>query len=153
LQQFELMYGDYLITTDKTKMSVPSIHKWLAEESYWCKNVPMHIVRQSFDHSYCVGALHNGQQIGFARLITDYSTFGYLADVYVIKEHRGKGVSKAMLELLLNIDWVKNLRGIRLMTSDAHELYAQFGFTGPKHPDKMMEISRPNIYEQSSQNE
>lgn len=137
----------YIITTDKSRMSIHDIHKWLSERSYWCKNVPFDIVKTSFDHSFCIGVLKDGKQVGFARLITDYATFGYLADVYVLEEHRGKGLSKAMMKAIMSLDWVKNLRGIKLQTKDGHGLYAQFGFTETKFPDRIMEISRPNIYE------
>jgi GNAT superfamily N-acetyltransferase len=139
-------HGDYTITTDKSLMNVASLHKWLSEESYWNLNVPFDIVKKSFDHSYCIAAIKDGQQVAFARLITDYATFAYLADVYVLKEHRGGGLSKKMMELLFNLDWVKGLRGIKLQTKDAQELYRKYGFTECRYPERVMEISRPDIY-------
>jgi GNAT superfamily N-acetyltransferase len=141
-------YQGYVITTDKSLMKVHDIHKWLSEESYWCKQVPFDIFMRSFDHSFCLGILKDGRQVGFARLITDYATFGYLADVYVAEAHRKKGLSKAMLKVLFDMDWVNNLRGIKLQTKDGHGLYRQFGFSDCKYPDRVMEISRPGIYEQ-----
>lgn len=139
-------YNGYLITTDKSKMVPADIHKWLSEVSYWCKGVPFDIVKQSFDNSFCIGAIQDGRQIAFARLITDYTTFGYLADVYVEEGHRGKGISKKMMELLFGLDWVKGMRGIKLQTSDGHGLYRKYGFTECKYPERIMEISRPDIY-------
>jgi GNAT superfamily N-acetyltransferase len=147
MQQINELYTDYLITTDKSLMSITDIHHWLAEKSYWCANVPFEIVKTSFDNSFCIGAIRDGRQIAFARLITDYATFGYLADVYVTEEHRGKGISKKMMELILDLDWVKNLRGIKLQTKDGHGLYAQYGFTVCKYPERIMEISRPGMYD------
>lgn len=127
-------------------MDVNAIHKWLSEESYWCKDVPFEIVKKSFDHSFCIGVLCNEKQIGFARLITDYATFGYLADVYVEEVHRGKGISKKMLEILFDLDWVKGLRGIKLQTKGTQGLYRKFGFADCKYPERIMEISRPDVY-------
>ncbi len=132
----------YMITTDKSLMNLHDIHKWLSEVSYWNKNVKFETVRTAFDHSFCVGILHRGHQVGYARLITDYAIFAYLADVYILEEHRGKGLAKAMLQVLLGFEWVKGLRGIKLATTDAHELYRQFGFGACAHPERIMEISR-----------
>lgn len=142
-------YQGYLITTDKGKMIVADVHKWLSESSYWCAHVPFDVVKQSFDNSFCIGAIKDGRQVAFARLITDYTTFGYLADVYVEAAHRGQGISKKMMEILFGLDWVKELRGIKLQTSDAHGLYRQYGFTDCKYPERIMEISRPAIYSPS----
>jgi GNAT superfamily N-acetyltransferase len=142
-------YNGYTITTDKTLMKPGDIHKWLSEESYWCTHIPFQTFKTSFDNSYCVGALSGDKQIGFGRLVTDYAVLGYLADVYVAEEHRGKGLSKQMMKLIFDQDWVKGMRGIKLGTRDAHGLYRQFGFTECKHPENIMEISRPNIYDRS----
>jgi len=136
----------YTITTDKTLMRPLEIHKWLSERSYWCVGIPFETFKTSFDNSFCIGALQDGRQVGFARLVTDYAVFGYLADVYVEETHRGKGISKKMIETLMNMDWVKGLRGIKLGTRDAQRLYEQFGFTTCAHPERSMEISRPDIY-------
>jgi len=146
MEPINVKYLGYNITTDKDLMKVHDVYQWLSEESYWCKNVPYEIFKPSFDNSFCIGVLTDESQIGFARLITDYATFGYLADVYVKEGHRGKGISKKMMEILLNLDWVKGLRGIKLATKDAHGLYEQFGFTVCKNPDRIMEISRPAVY-------
>ena len=141
-----LDYNGYTITTDKSLMKVSDIHRWLSEEAYWCKGIPLNVFKTSFDNSYCIGAIFGDKQVGFAKLMTDYATFGYLADVFVLPEHRGKGISKKMMELLLGFDWVKSLRVIRLATTDAHGLYRQFGFRDCKHPEKIMEIVRSDVY-------
>ena len=143
-------YNGYIITTDKQLMNVHEVHKWLTEKAYWCEGIPFETVKTTFDNSFCIGVLIDGKQVAYARLITDYAVFGYLADVYVEEEHRGKGISKKMMEILFNLDWVKKLRGIKLATRDAHGLYEQFGFTACKNPGGIMEITRPDIYKITS---
>lgn len=139
-------FKGYTITTAKSQMVAADVHRWLSEESYWCKGIPYATFRKSFDHSFCIGIVRDGRQIGFARLITDFATFGYLADVFVEEAHRGHGLSKKMMEVLFDLDWVKGLRGIKLQTADAHELYRQYGFNECKFPERIMELSRPDIY-------
>lgn len=142
----ELPYNGYLITTDKSKLQPEAIHQWLSTEAYWCKGIPFETVKTAFDNSYCIGVLKNGQQVGYARLITDYAVFAYLADVYVLPEHGGQGLAKQMMKILMDLDWVKGLRGLKLATRDAHTLYTQFGFKPLAHPDRMMEKSNHGVY-------
>jgi GNAT superfamily N-acetyltransferase len=137
--------GDYIITLDRSLMHVPDIHHWLSTESYWAKGIPFDVVQRAFDHSFVAGVIMNGRQIGFARLITDYAVFAYLADVYVENGHRGRGLSKSMIALMMEQPWVKSLRRIALATKDAHGLYEQYGFAPLQHPDRMMEILRPGL--------
>ena len=139
-------YKGYIMTTDKSLMNVHEIHKWLSEQSYWSPNIPFEIVNSSFENSYCMGAIDSGRQIAYARLVTDYTTFGYLADVYVIEEYRGQGISKKMMELIFGLEWVKGLRRIMLATKGAQELYRKYGFTECKNPERIMEVTRPDIY-------
>ncbi len=146
MKPVKIEYKGYTITTDKTEMQPEAIHKWLTEQSYWSKHIPFDIVKTSFDNSFCIGILKNNEQVGYGRLITDYATFAYLADVYVTEPHRGIGLSKKMMEILLEQDWVKGLRKIMLATLDAHGLYAQYGFTPMVISERYMEISRPIIY-------
>ena len=127
-------------------MKTDDIYKWLSQEAYWCKDIPYELFKTTFDNSFCIGAIIDGRQIAYARLITDQATFGYLADVFVTEEHRGKGISKKMMQVLFDLDWVKGLRRVMLATRDAHGLYKQFGFTECKSPERLMEISRPSIY-------
>lgn len=150
LQPVTIPYRSYLITTDKVQLQPEAIHRWLSTESYWAKGIPYEAVQTSFDHSFTIGVLFNGAQIGGARLITDYAVFGYLADVYVETAHRGQGISKEMMRVMMSLDWVKNLRRLMLATSDAHGLYRQCGFEELASPDRIMEILRPNIYAQIS---
>ena len=139
-------YNGYLITTDKTKMHPADVHHWLAEVSYWAKHIPYDVFRKAFDNSFCIGAIKDGRQVAYARLITDYATFAYLADVYVLDSHRGQGLSKEMMRLLFDMEWVKRLRRIMLATKDAHGLYRQVGFKDSNFPERIMEITRPDIY-------
>lgn len=127
-------------------MKVDDIHQWLSEKSYWSKHIPYEVVKGAFDNSFCIGVLYEDRQIGYARFITDYNVFAYLADVFVQEEHQGKGLSKTMMAVLMNEEWVKRLRKTMLATLDAHGLYEQFGFAQSVHPERIMEISRPAIY-------
>jgi len=142
--------GNYTITTDKSRMIPEDIHRWLSGYSYWARDIPFDVFKRSFDHSFCTGVLYEGRQIGFARLITDYATFAYLADVFVTEEHRGKGLSKQMMETIFGLDWVEGLRRIVLATVDAHGLYRQFGFTAPTHPERLMERATGQRYTSQS---
>lgn len=147
MQQIDFQYGDYHITSNKALLQPEVVHQWLSTKSYWSPGIPFETVMTASEHSFCVGVLYNGRQIGYARLITDYAVFAYLADVYVEEEHRGKAISKKMLEAMVGLDWVKGIRRLLLATRDAHTLYAQYGFTALANPDRLMEIVRPNIYQ------
>ena len=145
-----LQHDGYLYTTDSSLLKPEQVHTWLSTESYWCKNISYETFKTAFDHSYSIGVLYEDNQVAYARFVTDYATFAYLADVFVLPEHRGKGLSKKMMDILMNLDWVKKLRRISLATLDAHKLYEAYGFTAPKFPDRLMEITRPNIYKAQS---
>jgi GNAT superfamily N-acetyltransferase len=132
--------GDYFFSTDKSKLQVDYIHKYLSKESYWAKNIPLDIVKKSIDGSFCFGIYKNGQQVGFARVITDYATFGYLADVLVDKDHRGLGLSKELMKFILGQESLKGLRRLMLATLDAHGLYARFGFESLEGNKRLMGI-------------
>ena len=146
MEPISVNYNGYTITTDKSLMNVRDIHKWLCEQSYWSPNIPLDVVSRAFEHSYCIAALYNGPQIAYARLVTDYATFAYLADVYVREEHRGLGISKKMMELIFGLEWVKGLRRIMLATKGAQGLYRKYEFTECKFPERIMELTRPEIY-------
>jgi GNAT superfamily N-acetyltransferase len=129
----------YLFSTDKKKLQITYIHHFLSEESYWAKNIPLQIVENAIEGSICFGIYDKEQQIGFARIITDYATFGYLADVFIDKEYRGRGLSKELMNFILEYPIIKTLRRFMLATKDAHNLYAQFGFNALKEPARFME--------------
>lgn len=142
-------YKNYQITTDRNQLQPEAVHRWLSQESYWAKDIPYDVVKAAFDHSFVIGALFEGTQIAYARLVTDYATFAYLADVYVEEAHRGLGVSKQLMAVIMDLDWVKSLRRIILTTMDAHGLYAQFGFIPVPFPERIMVINKVNMYQQS----
>ena len=135
-----------IISTDKSKLDIPYIHHFLSEESYWAANVPIEIVEQSIAHSICLGMYDGHKQIGFARIITDQATFGYLADVFIDNTYRGRGLSKWLMEIIMELPFIPVLRRFMLATQDAHGLYEQFGFTPITFPERFMQVHRPNVY-------
>ncbi len=143
----EIQSGSYLVTTDRSLMRVADIHDWLSNHSYWAQGIPREVVQRAFDNSFVVGVLHDGRQVGFARFVTDYAVFAYLADVYVEDAHRGRGLSKAMMQLLMSQEWIGGLRKLFLATMDAHGLYEQYGFKPLHFPERIMEITRANLYQ------
>jgi len=141
----------YRITTDKEEMDVDAIHHYLSR-SYWAEKMPKGVVAKAIENSLCFGVLLEEvsgveKQVGFARLITDSATFAYLADVYILEEHRSKGLSKQMMKQIVKHPQLQGLRRIMLATRDAHGLYAQFGFT-PLTDEKMfMQLWTPDVYQ------
>lgn len=119
---------NYRISTVKSQLDISVIHQYLSEESYWAQNIPLEIVRRSIKNSLCFGLYFQNNQIGFARVITDKATFAYLADVFILPTHRGKGLSKWLLQTIHAQKKLQNLRRWMLGTKDAHALYAQFGW-------------------------
>jgi GNAT superfamily N-acetyltransferase len=136
----EKKIGEYLYSSDKEKLDVNYIHHYLSVESYWAKNIPKEIVEKSIEGSLCFGVYCHEKQIGFARVITDYATFGYLADVFIDKHYRGKGLSKDLMKFIMKQDVIKKLRRFMLATLDAHSLYTQFGFESQEGNKRLMGI-------------
>lgn len=123
----EYKRNDYLISTDKTKLDLPVIHQYLSERSYWAQGRSMDTTRKSIDNSLCFGVYADGQQIGFARVVTDYATFAWLADVFILESHRGLGLSKWLIECVVSHPDLQHLKNFLLATKDAHELYRRYG--------------------------
>jgi GNAT superfamily N-acetyltransferase len=124
---YEGTKNGYHISTDTGLLDIAIIHNYLANESYWAKNIPKETVEKSIKHSICFGVYFNKEQIGFARLITDKATFAYLADVFILEGHRNKGIAKFLMKVILDYPEIKEVRGILLRTKDAHELYKKLG--------------------------
>jgi GNAT superfamily N-acetyltransferase len=143
---------NYIISEDKKKLDVDFIHRELAE-SYWAKKIPRSIVERAIENSMCFGLFDGETQIGFARVITDKATFAYLCDVIITSSHRGKGAGKQLMTYIMAHPDLQGLRRFTLATQDAHGLYEQYGFAPPRYPDRLMEITRPGIYEQMSAQE
>ena len=137
--------GEYLISTDRRRLDVGVIHGYLAR-SYWSPGIPRSIVERAVSNSLCFGLYRGTEQVGFARVVTDKATFAYLADVFVLEPHRGKGLSKWLMEFIKAHEDLQGLRRFLLATKDAHGLYKQFGFSGLVNPSRMMESFRPDLY-------
>jgi len=137
--------SSFEISLDPRRIDIDAVHAFL-RTSYWAQAIPREIVAKSVANSLCVGAFSGGTQIGFARLVTDCATFGYLADVYVLSEHRGQGIAKRMLTTLMAHPDVQGLRRLMLVTRDAQRLYAECGFTALAAPDRHMEKTDPETY-------
>ncbi|HPG62134.1 MAG TPA: GNAT family N-acetyltransferase [Casimicrobium sp.] len=140
------------ISTDTSRLDVPAIHAFLTQ-SYWSLGIPRATVERAVGNSVCVGAYLDGAQIGFARVITDTATFAYVADVYVLEAHRGKGISFRMMSALTVLPELQGLRRMMLATRDAHGLYAKFGFKPLAAPDRFMECHAPNVYQPAVRSE
>ncbi len=139
--------GEYLITTDRSRLDPALIHNFLSNESYWAVGRSVEVVKRSIDNSLCFGIYRKNEQIGFARVVTDFATFAWLADVFVIAEHRGHGLAKWLMEVILAHPELQGFRRWVLATKDAHSLYAQFGFIPLHRPERWMERPDPNLQE------
>ena len=137
----------YEISHDPARLDIDVIHTFLSEESYWSKGIPRDVVERAIAHSLCFGMYKDGAQVGFARVVSDHATFALLADVFVLDGHRGKGLSKWLMQVVVAHRDLQGLRRLLLLTSDAHELYRKFGFTEIGNAWRFMEVLRPDIYE------
>jgi len=136
--------GNFVISTDKSKLDFKVIHGFLSS-SYWANKRQPEVTKRSIKNSFCFGIYKNKSQIGFARVITDYATFAYLADVFIIEEYRGRGLSKWLMKVIMSCKELQDLRRWFLATKDAHGLYEKFGFTSLKEPEKIMEMFRKDL--------
>ena len=141
--------SQYEITCDKRRLDIEGIHSFLAQ-SYWSPGIPRAVVERAIANSLCFAIFCEDRQVGFARVITDKATFAFLADVYVLPEHRGKGLSKRLVEQVIQHPDLQGLRRMLLGTLDAHGLYERFGFRPLAAPERMMEIHNPGIYSNDS---
>ena len=137
--------GGFLVSTDPARLDVDAIHAFLTS-SYWSPGIPRDVVERAIAGSICFGLFAGERQIGFARVITDRATFAYLADVYVLDEHRGRGLGSWLVETVIAHPELKGLRRFVLVTRDAHGLYEKFGFTPTSKPENYMERHRPDAY-------
>jgi GNAT superfamily N-acetyltransferase len=128
------------ISSEKSRLDVTFIHRFLCDQSYWAANIPLELVQTSIENSLCFGAYDGGAQVGFARVITDYATFAYVADVFVVPSHRGAGVGRELMAAIMAHPALQRLRRWHLVTRDAHRLYEQFGFRPLRSPERHMEI-------------
>jgi GNAT superfamily N-acetyltransferase len=131
---------DYLISTDRQRLDVEFIHNFLSTNAYWALGRSKDTVTRSIENSLNFGLFKSDKQIGFARVVTDYATFAWLADVFVTPEHRGAGLGKWLIETITSVKELQGLRRWILATRDAHDLYRQFGFTSLSKPGRWMEL-------------
>lgn len=134
------------ISTDRSELDVPLIYRFLSEQSTWAVGIPRTVVDRSIENSMCFGGYVDGRQVAFARVITDYSTFGNLADLFVVPEYRGRGFAKELIRTILAHPSLQGLRRFSLNTTNSHRLFEQFGFEPAQNPDTVMERFCPNIY-------
>jgi len=141
----------FSVCTDRARMDLDVIHGFLVR-SYWSPGIPRELIVRAMENSLCFGLFHAEGQIGFARVVSDRTSFAYLADVFVLEAWRGRGLSKFMMACVRAHPELQNLRRWLLATADAHGLYAQFGFTPLKKPERMMENVDPEVYQRMQAN-
>jgi GNAT superfamily N-acetyltransferase len=138
--------SEIIISTDKNLLQIDLIHEFLHEESYWAKDRTLEQTKRAIENSLCFGVYFETRQIGFARVVSDFATFAYIGDVFILQEFRGKGLSKLLMDTMLSHENLQGLRRWVLATKDAHGLYEQFNFSGLRFPERWMEKTAPNAY-------
>ena len=142
----ERHHSGYLISDDPARLDARAVHAYLTR-SYWAQGIPLETVTRSLEHSLCLGIYTpEGEQVGLVRVISDYTTFAYFCDVYVLEAHRGRGLSKAAMDLAIAHPKLQGLRRLQLVTQDAHGLYARYGFKVVEQPERHMEKRLPKPY-------
>ncbi len=142
----EWQNGEFSISTDENLLQIDVIQKFLNEDSYWAKNRTKEQTETAIKNSLCFGVYAGEKQIGFARVVTDFATFAYLGDVFILEEFGGRGLGKWLMEVIINHPDLQGFRRWILATKDAHSLYEKYGFTKLKHPTRWMEKAAPNAY-------
>ena len=130
---------EYLISTDRERLNIQTIYEYLSKSSYWALGRSLERVRRSIENSLSFGVYFNDEQIGFARVVTDYATFAWLADVFILDQYRGRGLSKWLVEVIVGHPELQGLRRWLLATRDAHSLYRRYGFKDLEDPTRWME--------------
>jgi GNAT superfamily N-acetyltransferase len=136
---------NFTISADPQRLDLKTVHGYLTR-SYWATGIPLEVVEKSARNSFCFGVYDGEKQIGFARVITDFATTGYLADVFILEEYQGRGLGIWLIECIMNHPDLQGFRKWVLVTKDAHGLYEKFGFRKLAMPENYMEISKPNFY-------
>jgi len=141
----EYRQGKFVISTDRDRLDRDAVHGSLTE-SYWAREISREVVLRSIENSLCFGVYGDGKQVGFARVISDYATYAYIADVFVLESYRGHGLGKWLMECIMHHPLLQGLRRWSLATMDAHGLYSKFGFSRLETPERFMELHNPEIY-------
>ena len=139
--------GEYTISTDNQRLDLAIIHDFISNHSYWGRGRRIKTVQRSIDHSLNFGIFKKDQQVGFARVVTDFATFAWIADVFILEEHRGQGLAKWLMESILSHPELQGFRRWVLATKDAHELYRKFGFQELRHSERWLERPDPQTQE------
>lgn len=137
---------NFRVSNKREELDIALIHRILSEDTAWARGIPRATVEHAIEHSLCFGGYIDDAQVAFARVITDYATFANLVDVFVLPQYRGRGHGKTLMQAVMSHPKLQGLRRFTLATADAHELYAQFGFTPPQRPQSLMERYFPHIY-------
>lgn len=145
-ENHEWTQGEFTISTARDRLQIEAIHRFLSEESYWASNRTKEQTETAIKNSLPFGVYKGENQIGFARIVTDYATFAYLGDVYILESFRGQGLSKWLMETIVGHPNLQGFRRWVLATKDAHTLYEKFGFHQLVHPERWMEKPAPNAY-------
>jgi GNAT superfamily N-acetyltransferase len=139
LEESVQLVGNYSIGTDKSRLDLGMIHDYLSNRSYWARGRSLEAVRRSIENSLCFGVFRDDEQVGFARVVTDFATFAWLCDVFILKSHRGWGLGKQLIQAIVSHPLLEELGIFILATQDAHELYRGYGgFDGLQMPEKWM---------------
>ena len=139
--------GEYTISTDNERLDLAIIHDFISNHSYWGRGRRIKTVQRSLDHSLNFGIFKNDQQVGFARVVTDFATFAWVADLFILEGHRGQGLAKWLMKSILSHPELQGFRRWVLATKDAHELYRKFGFQELKRPERWLERPDPQMQE------
>jgi GNAT superfamily N-acetyltransferase len=150
VQERQFRKGTFTVSTDRQRLDLDFVYGFLTE-CYWAKGIPRDVVARSMENSLCFGLYADGKQVGFARVISDYATYAYIGDAFVLDSFRGSGLGKWLMECIMQHPRLQGLRRWSLVTRDAHGLYAQFGFEALKKPQNYMELHRPDVYQQTGQ--
>jgi GNAT superfamily N-acetyltransferase len=144
---FESRKNGFTISTDPARLDLDTMHDYLANRSYWARGIPRAVLEKSNQNSLCFGVYRGEQQVGFARVISDYATFAYIEDLFILEDYQGQGLGKWLMACIRAHPELQGLRRWMLLTRDAHGLYAQYGFQPLSRPERHMEISVPGIYQ------
>ena len=146
--------GNYYVSSDPEKIDLKFVHNWLANESYWSNGIPLKLLERTIDNSFCFGVYHDkAGQVGFGRVVTDYSTFAWVTDVFIITEHRGQGLSVLLMKAILEHPEMRVIRRWLLGTDLAHGLYRKLGFQDLDHPENFLTLHHSNMYQSGQYDE
>jgi len=139
LQPREFFQDEYVISTDPARLDLAWTHDYLTNDAYWAQGISYSVFEKSTENALCFGVYHQAAQVGFGRVISDFATFAYLADVFISEKYRGKGLGKWLVECIIGYPELQGLRRWMLLTSDAHGLYERYGFMPVRHPGNVLE--------------